>query len=299
MFRLFLLYICQWLWCLSSLLIKPRMLTYDKGFQREVRCRKIDSHKYESWKKEAFRIVSDYGCILSCELIEPPDNIAQDQEIKVAVLCHGLGMAKYESIKYAEIFIMLGFTVVMYDHRNHGKSDKCFTTMGYFEKYDLKKVIDWCYDRFGKKCKIITHGESMGAATVLLHLEIDKRVSCVIADCAYSDLGVLLRHQLKEYYHLPRFLIPIESSIAYIRAGFLFKEVSPIKITSRTNTPILFIHGKRDNFVPTYMSKIMYTCKKKNKAIYLVSKAKHAESCCVNREGYQKRVEEFLSKYMK
>ncbi len=297
MLQLISLFLCEWLWCLSSLIIKPRMLQYDKGYQREVRCHKINSKVYEGWKIERFHIKSDYGCVLSCELIEPDNNLNCNGIRKIAVLCHGLGCAKYDSIKYAEIFLKLGFTVLMYDHRNHGLSSKAFTTMGYFEKYDLKKVIDWCLHRFGKQCKIITHGESMGAATVLLHLEIDNRVSCVIADCAFSDLKQLLRHQLKQYYHLPGFLIPVESCVSYVRAGFWFRAVSPIIAVSKSDTPVLFIHGKRDNFVPTYMSKQMYACKKKNKAIYLVRRARHAESCCINPKGYEKAVERFLSKY--
>jgi len=159
-------------------------------------------------------------------------------------------------------------------------------------------VIDWCDEQYGSDCKIVTHGESMGAATVLLHLGIDDRVNCAIADCAYSDLKQLLRHQLKTFYHLPYFLIPVESCITYLRAGFCYKAVSPIKIISQTDIPVMFIHGKIDNLVPAKMSKQMYASKKKNKAIFLVAGAKHAESYCVNKDGYEKRVEAFLTTFL-
>ena len=170
--------------------------------------------------------------------------------------------------------------------------------MGFYEKYDLKKLVDWCYDRYGPNCVIVTHGESMGAATVLMHLGIDRRVSCAIADCAYSDLTQLICHQLKQYYHLPCFLIPIESFLTYLRAGFLYNEVSPINVVRHSRTPVLFIHGKIDNFVPAEMTKQMYQNKKKNKAIYLVAGAKHAASYCKNREGYERVVERFLKRYL-
>lgn len=266
----------------------------------EVKCKKIDSQVYNSWNRKNFHLKSMFGYVLSCELIKAADKKEETGAVKkIAILCHGLGCAKYDSIKYTEMFLKLGFTVVIYDHRNHGLSGKAFTSMGHYEKYDLKKVVDWCYANFGGNCKIVTHGESMGAATVLMHLDIDDRVSCVIADCSYSDLGLLLRHQLKTFYHLPYFLIPVVSCITYLRAGFWFYNVSPIKAIYRSEVPVLLIHGKRDNFVPTEMSKQMYACKKKNKAIYLVAKAKHAESFCVNKEGYQRRVEDFLKKYFK
>lgn len=297
--KIFCIWLFEWLWCLSNLIVEPRMLSYDKGFKREVRCKKIDRQEYDGWDKKAFQLDSIYGYKLSCQLISPSGvNNVSRKEKKVAILCHGLGCAKYESIKYVPLFLNSGFSVIIYDHRNHGLSGKAYTSMGYYEKYDLKQVIDWCCKIFGNDCKIVTHGESMGAATVLMHLDIDNRVNCVIADCSYSDLKLLLLHQLKTYYHLPCFLIPVVNCIIYLRAGFWFDNVSPINAVCRSDKPVLFIHGKRDNFVPSEMSKMMYACKRKNKAIYLVAKARHAESFCVNKKGYQRRVEEFLSKYL-
>jgi len=98
---------------------------------------------------------------------------------------------------------------------------------------------------------------------------------------------------------LPCLCIPVVSFLTYLRAGFWYKEVSPIKVIRDIETPVLFVHGKIDNFVPTYMTRQMYDCKKKNKAIYLVAKARHAQSYCRNKENYKRVVEYFLSKYMK
>lgn len=295
MLLLLLIFFFEMLWCLSNLILKPRMLSYEKGFQKECNCKSFDLDAYKKLDKTEFTIRSDFGYLLHCELIK-----ADNQDVsKIAVLCHGFCCARYSSMKYMELFLKLGFSVLMYDHRNHGLSGKAFTSMGFYEKFDLKKVIDWCYQTYGEDIKVITHGESMGAATVLLHLGIDDRVKCTIADCAYSDLTALLRHQLKQYYHLPCFLIPLVSELTYLRAGFRYKDVSPVEAISRVETPVLFIHGKIDNMVPPYMSRLMYDCKKKNKAIYLVAKARHACSYCKNKDGYQKRVEQFLNTYLK
>ncbi|MBP1754121.1 MAG: hypothetical protein H6Q59_519, partial [Firmicutes bacterium] len=133
---------------------------------------------------------------------------------------------------------------------------------------------------------------------VLLHLGIDHRIKGAIADCAYSDLTQLLCHQMKQFYHLPCCLIPVESFLTYLRAGFWFNEVSPIRVVRRSFTPVLFIHGKIDNMVPAEMTRQMYRSKKKNKAIYLVAKAKHAQSYRMNPEGYEKVVGKFLSHYV-
>ncbi|NLP35673.1 MAG: alpha/beta hydrolase [Clostridiales bacterium] len=311
------LWIILWLWSLSSFILRPRKLSYERQLKREVRRGKFNNEEYQKADKYRFNLQSDFGYILSCELIEPdhvksnklasnqmesnqmisnkieafqtetdnPDMDIGKKEKKyknIAVLCHGLGCSRCVSYKYAEIFLRLGFTVLLYDHRNHGQSGKAYTSMGYYERLDLKKVIDWCFEHYGENIRIVTHGESMGAATVLMHLGIDNRVTCAIADCSYSDLNLLLQHQVKTFYHLPFFLIPVVSFITYLRAGFWYRDISPIDVVRKSDVPVLFIHGKIDNFVPADMSKWMYASKRKNKALYLVARAKHAESVSVN-----------------
>lgn len=311
--EVFVLWLMGGLWWVSNLLLKPKVISSDKVFRMEEARGRFDKKAYRRTQKTKFRLASDFGYELSCELLEPDkerdvsdrNNPADNSENtdspcqKIAIICHGFTWAKYGCLIYAEIYLELGYKVLIYDHRNHGFSGKAYTSMGYYEKFDLKKVIDWCYNEYGPSLKLVTHGESMGAATVLMHLGVDDRVQCVIADCGYSDLKELLKYQMRQFYYLPRFLIPVESLITFLRAGFWYREVSPIQIVRKTEKPILFIHGKQDCFVPTDMSKRMYDCKKRNKGIYLVAGAEHAQSGLVNREGYRMRVQEFLQKYMK
>ena len=142
-FKLIGIWLFEWLWCLGDLIIKPRMLSYDKGFKREVTCKRIDEQAYQNMIKKTFNVKSDFGYIISCELIDPDNEAAESKmnnnqtsgkenpkgEIKIAILCHGFGYAKYGSIKYAGIFLKLGYKVVIYDHRNHGLSGKAHTSM--------------------------------------------------------------------------------------------------------------------------------------------------------------------------
>lgn len=278
------------------MVLRPKRLSCENVYRQEVRRGRCPKDFYQTVRKKQFIIPSQFGYDISCELLEP-DNKQQEAYTKLAILLHGFCHAKYGCLVYARMYLKLGFTVLIYDHRNHGLSGRAYTSMGYYEKYDLKRLVDWCYKTYGSECRIVTHGESMGAATALLHLEIDDRVKCVISDCAYSDLKQLLEHLLKNHYHLPPVLVPLESLVTFLRAGFWYGEVSPIRAVSRSDTPILFIHGKKDRFVPTHMSMQMYACKKNKKSLYLVAKARHAESCLANRSGYEKKVKDFLDRY--
>jgi uncharacterized protein len=68
-------------------------------------------------------------------------------------------------------------------------SGKAVTTMGYYEARDLKKVCDYIRAKFSEEIILGTHGESMGAATVMMNAPLDQQLAFVIEDCGYSDLS--------------------------------------------------------------------------------------------------------------
>lgn len=286
-------------WLLSNKVIHPVVKNYEETYCRSVNSKSINEDLYNSWKKTDFYIQSDYGYNISCELLEDNHYEKLGDRIKIMILVHGVTWSKYGSIKYADMFIKKGFKVLIYDHRNHGLSGKAPTTMGYYEKYDLKGVIDWCYKTFGQDIQVATHGESMGAATVISHLEIDERPKVVIADCGYSDLYELLEYQLNKQYKLPGFPFMLAAAILVkIRARFPIEGVSPIRVVANSNKPILFIHGEEDDYVPTYMVRELFKAKKDKKELYIAPNAKHAEALVKNKRDYEKVVNNFIDKYI-
>lgn len=289
-------------WFLSNLVLKPKVILPDKLYQREIEIGRLSKDAYDSWEKKDFTIKSRYGYDLSCELINNDISKKQfsdpESKRKIAIICHGYTCGKYSSMVYAAMFLRKGITVLAYDHRNHGLSGKAYTTMGYYEKFDLQTVVDWCYSQFGTNVAIVTHGESMGAATVLAHHAIDGRIRATIADCAYSSLEDLLRYQLKKFFHLPVFpFYYLAKLLVRIRAGFWLSDVNPLEVMSQSNIPVLFIHGLKDDYVPYSMSQKMYDAKPDKKELYLVPDAKHAESCQVHPVEYEDAVDQFLDKY--
>ncbi|MDF2609278.1 MAG: hypothetical protein K0R92_752 [Lachnospiraceae bacterium] len=289
-------------WILADIILKPAVLENDILYQRELESGRLTESLYQSWIKTDFDIKSRYGYTLSCQLIN--NEISEDQlinpsgKIKIAILCHGYTCGKYSSMMYADLFLKRGITVLTYDHRNHGFSGKAYTSMGYYEKYDLQTVVDWCFETYGPNLSIVTQGESMGAATVLSHLAIDGRVRCSIADCGFSNLKELTKYQLKKYYHIPAFpFLYIAGILIKLRAGFWFYDVAPIEGVMQTNAPVLFIHGEEDHFIPATMTQTMYEAKPEKKELYIAPNAKHGESCQKNRKEYKEVLDEFLDHY--
>jgi fermentation-respiration switch protein FrsA (DUF1100 family) len=213
------------------------------------------------------------------------------------VIVHGYTFCQFGSVKYIDIFRGLGFNCVIYDHRNHGYSQKAPTTMGYYEARDLKQICDWTRKKLGSDTILGTHGESMGAATVMMNAPLDDKLAFVIEDCGYSNLSDQLAYNMKKNFHLPRFpFLATASLLSKLRGGIFFNSVIPKnEIAKCENLPILFLHGSEDDFVPTYMASELYEAKTGYRRIRIFPNAAHAESYWNNQESYTKVVEDFLT----
>lgn len=260
---------------------------YNKGL--------IDRGYYEGLTKEEIVLTSKDGLKLKGVFIEGDRYLN-----RTMIFVHGITAGIPTSIKYAKLFLDKGWNVLMYDNRRHGESEGKYSTYGYYEKEDLDLFVEWVIRSKGNSEIIGLHGESMGAATVLQYAEINDHVRFIIADCAYSNMNELMRVRIKEDTKFPIFpLLQLADLKTRRLAKFKFDDVSPIDAVKDSDIPVLFIHGKDDKFVPTYMSEKMYEAKKGFKQIYTVEGARHAESIGVNRKKYEKVVFEFVDSVLK
>ncbi|WP_040209962.1 alpha/beta hydrolase [Clostridium polynesiense] len=273
----------------STIVTQPKTMTHETTYSKALERGNIDEKIWTSLDKKEVKINSPYGYNLNA-LYFP-----NDKSKKAVIIVHGITWTLYGSVKYMDIFLKRGFSVLIYDHRNHGKSGGTNTSFGYYEKYDLKACADWLFDQLGKDAVIGVHGESMGAATVLQYSAIDPRIKFCIEDCGYSDATELFTYRLLKDYHIKSSLfVKLASYITKVRTGWSFKDVSPIKLLKDLDLPILFIHGDSDDYVPTKMCVDMYEEKKGIKYKYIAPCSAHADSYNNNKEEYESRIDEFL-----
>lgn len=282
-------------WIAVRMLLHPRSAKKEEKKTREERIKGFSEEYYESLDRIELTIKSSYGYDLHGVLLENEKTRQKQGKKKLAILCHGYTSLKEAMVPYAKNLLDLGYAVLIYDHRNHGVNEKSFTSMGFYETKDLFTVIDFCKKRYNNSLFLLLYGESMGAATVLNALSKDNNVKGVIADCPYSDLTTLIRYQIRHFYHLPACLVvPFINLLLKKKAGFTMKEVSPIQSISKHNVPILFIHGKKDTYVPYQMSIDMEKSIEGQGRLYLVDGAAHAQSIRTQPEEYKHKVTEFI-----
>lgn len=219
---------------------------------------------------------------------------------RLILACHGArssGIGEFCLISH--YFYENGYTVVMPDHRGCGESGGKFMGYGTHESKDGYLWIDYAKERF-PGLDIFLLGVSMGGATVLMMSKTatDPRIKGIIADCSYTSAWDEFSYQLKTSFHLPDFpILYICELYSRIFAGYSFKDASPLDAVKQAKKPVLFIHGEADDFVPTYMEKILYDACVSEKEMITVENAVHARSYFENPRLYESAIKSFMDKY--
>ncbi|MCD2256148.1 alpha/beta hydrolase [Agrilactobacillus fermenti] len=220
---------------------------------------------------------------------------------KVAIISHGYKGSAPSMAASAKLFYDDGYSVVLPDNRSHGLSAGKYINFGWLDRLDYLDWIQKVIAYMGTDVQIVLYGVSMGGATVMMLSgdELPVQVKAIVEDCGYSSIEEELAYQLKETFKLPKFpLIPVVSQINKVALGFSLKGSSAIEQLKKNTTPIFFIHGEKDTYVPTYMCFDNYQATTAPKDIWIVPNATHAASYWAAPEEYTFQVKHFLSKYV-
>lgn len=219
---------------------------------------------------------------------------------KWAIVVHGYTSEGINMSSYAKKYYDMGFNVLIPDLRAHGLSEGDYIGMGFDDRLD---IISWINNILSKNpnAEIVLHGVSMGAATVCMTSgeDLPSNVKAIVSDCGYTSVWDEFAYQLEQLFSLPEFpILNVSSVITKIRAGYTLGEASAIDQVKKSKTPILYIHGDQDDFVPYYMMEELYNATNSEKEMLTIKGAEHAKASEVDPETYWTTVNNFINKYM-
>ncbi|WP_459503928.1 alpha/beta hydrolase [Bacillus sp. C1] len=219
---------------------------------------------------------------------------------KWSIVVHGYNGRASEMTTYIRHFYEKGYSVVAPDLRGHGNSQGDYVGMGW---HDRKDIMEWIQHilKEDPKAEIALFGVSMGGATVMMTSgeALPANVKVIIEDCGYSSVIDEFTYQLKDLFHLPKFpVMNAANTITQLRAGYNLEDGSAVKQVAKSKTPMLFIHGDADTFVPFEMLNEVYNAAKVEKEKLIVPGAGHGEAEKIASEKYWNTLWGFVEKYI-
>ncbi|MRG85112.1 alpha/beta hydrolase [Salinibacillus xinjiangensis] len=248
---------------------------------------------YQEQTFETVTMVSYDGLTLKADYLDHDFSAG-----KTVILAHGYRGHKEQMDDYVKFYYDQGFDVLMPDARGHGESEGDYIGYGWHDRKDYQGWIDLLIEDYNAK-QIFLHGNSMGAATVLMTSGeiLPEEVKGLIADSGYTTVEEELTHQLNHLYGLPAFpLLDITSLMTKIRAGYSFEEASAIDQVRKNTKPLLMIHGDQDELVPTEMAYKIYEAAGGEKDLWIVAGAGHTKAYTVATKDFQQTVQSFLNR---
>jgi len=219
---------------------------------------------------------------------------------KWAIVFHGYSSDGSQMSKYAKHFNDSGYNVLVPDARAHGKSEGNYIGMGWHDRLD---VVSWINNVISsdKNAEIVLYGISMGGATVMMASgeDLPSNVKAIIEDCGYSSVWDEFSYQLQAIFNLPTFpIMQFSSMVTKIKADYTLGEGNTVEQVAKSKTPMLFIHGSNDTFVPFEMLDEVYEAANIPKEKFIVEGAGHGGAESVAKDSYWKTINNFLAKYV-
>lgn len=219
---------------------------------------------------------------------------------KTVVLVHAMNDSAASLGYLAEAYHSVGWNVLSIDMRAHGESEGSRCTMGVREAEDISLWVDDLV-RSGYASRIYLHGESMGAAAVLLYAGRGKKtppeVKGVIADSSYARYGDVFSRSLGQIFRSRLAVLSIRagaSLASFLCSGVSFSQMSPALAVVKTEVPLLFFHGERDSLVPlTQVHGMLHEAVRRGAISVIVPEASHAGAYFYAPDLYMQKIGEF------
>lgn len=224
------------------------------------------------------------------------------EDSKITIICS----PSHRSTCFNDFSAILSFfnnknyNVLFTVSRAHIGSEGNYITLGKKESKDLIRWAEFINNKTPGQ-SIFIYGANLGAVNAMILTGLDyipSNIKGVISDSGYSRAYDFLLYQIRHEYNLsPYPTVPIANWFAKKIAKVNFKESSPIDCLQKSTLPVLFIHGNKDQFVPTYMGDACYRACSSPKKLLIIDDAPHIQSYFINPEKYEEAFDDFVNEY--
>lgn len=221
---------------------------------------------------------------------------------KAIIFVHGAGNQNrvnevYGTPEIAKRFVDLGYSVLLFDLRGFGESQKTRMSFGQHEANDVIGAFEYLIKQEYKPKSIGIISNSMGAITTIMAADSVKSAGAIVLDSPATHIKDITSNIMSEENNIPYFIHPGVFLAAQLFYNVDIESVRPIdKISILSKTPLLFLHGEDDVLIPQSHSQILYNKVHQagNSKRVTFPSTKHIETFVNNKSKYLSIVEDFM-----
>lgn len=215
-----------------------------------------------------------------------------EQELSrgTVIWVHGLDSTRDSNMELINDIYQSGYSVLAFDLRGHGESDKVPMGAGVYEHRDMLGAIALAKTR-APADPIILFGVSFGGALVIIAGDEDPMIKGVLSDSAFASIPELIEEEVAARTSMPAW------GAGLLKPGIIFaakwfkgadiSRVSPAKEVSKIGFPIALIHCKDSERVPFSHAQTILQSAPEDTVTLFISGCDHAE-------GYDKAASDYL-----
>ena len=209
-------------------------------------------HKGKVFIRHDYELINKRGNLIKCSFLEHDINTRSDYLMPVVIYLHGNSSSRVEGFRNAPDLLKNGINIVMFDFAGCGLSEGEYISLGWYEKDDVKLIIDFV-EKLPGVLNIGLWGRSMGAATTMFYAHSDPRIKAICMDSPFGDFKLLAKELCLKYITLPNFVLTtamnfVKNTVKE-KCGLDIDKLKPILYANKTKTPAFFLHAVTDELI--------------------------------------------------
>jgi uncharacterized protein len=214
------------------------------------------------------------------------------------ILMHGVRANRLSMLNRARFLARAGYSVLLFDFQAHGESSGEYITFGYLESKDAQAAVDFLHQN-NQRDKIGVIGVSMGGAASLLatpSLEVDA----LILESVYPTIEEAISDRITmRLGKLGTIFTPLLTYQLKPRLGVGPEELRPIEKAAEVTSPKFFIFGTGDRHTRIDESRRLFAHAADPKEAWAIAGAGHVDLHEYSKNEYERRVLDFLERYLR
>ena len=272
---------------------KPTDISLNKELY-DVRLKQLEGYKHQKMLVESSK--NKYNV----EMMHIKSNYESNN---VIILIHGLYANYYDLLPTAFRYLNDGYNVILYNQRQTGETGGKSNSFGYYERYDLEEIATIAR-RIYPSGKIGVHGFSMGAATAIMHSELNETSNLVdfyIFDAPYHTMksAVELAAKRGKDTKIPPWFVTFSGdAFLKLKERISYEDIVPSNVIHKSTRPILLIHGDLDDWTLPAGSKQLYEkISHDKKRLVTFPLEKHCSAHVNSEDKYFEAIHQFIQEF--